>query len=96
MDCIVHGVAKSWTRLSDFHFHNIIKGLKIETFPKINQLSSDLHKIVRESEIPASQMKKPCEAREFVTPSKAFSAVPRCICMLPFLKICTFINSVST
>ena len=27
MDCIVHGVAKSWTRLSDFHFHflNIMK-----------------------------------------------------------------------
>ena len=23
MDCIVHGVAKSWTRLSDFHFHFI-------------------------------------------------------------------------
>ena len=23
MDCIVHGVAKSWTRLSDFHFHKI-------------------------------------------------------------------------
>ena len=21
MDCIVHGVAKSWTRLSDIHFH---------------------------------------------------------------------------
>ena len=21
MDCIVHGVAKSWTRLSDLHFH---------------------------------------------------------------------------
>ena len=21
MDCIVHEVAKSWTRLSDFHFH---------------------------------------------------------------------------
>ena len=20
-DCIVHGLAKSWTRLSDFHFH---------------------------------------------------------------------------
>ena len=20
MDCIVHGIAKSWTRLSDFHF----------------------------------------------------------------------------
>ena len=22
MDCIVHGVAKSWTRLGDFHFFN--------------------------------------------------------------------------
>ena len=21
LDCIVHGVTKSWTRLSDFHFH---------------------------------------------------------------------------
>ena len=21
MDCIVHGVSKSWTRLSSFHFH---------------------------------------------------------------------------
>ena len=21
MDCIVQGVSKSWTRLSDFHFH---------------------------------------------------------------------------
>ena len=21
MDCIVHGVPKSWTQLSDFHFH---------------------------------------------------------------------------
>ena len=21
MDCIVHGVAKSWTQLSNFHFH---------------------------------------------------------------------------
>ena len=24
MDCIVHGVAKSWARLSDFHFHFIL------------------------------------------------------------------------
>ena len=23
MDCLAHGVAKSWTRLSDFHFVNI-------------------------------------------------------------------------
>ena len=22
MDCIVHGVAKSWTQLSDFHFRS--------------------------------------------------------------------------
>ena len=26
MDCIVHGVTKNQTRLSDFHFQNIIKG----------------------------------------------------------------------
>ena len=24
MDCIVHAVAKSWTRLSDFHFHLLL------------------------------------------------------------------------
>ena len=24
MDCIVHGVAKSWTQLSDFHFHYFV------------------------------------------------------------------------
>ena len=23
MDCIVHGVAKSWTRLSNFHFNRL-------------------------------------------------------------------------
>ena len=23
MDCIVHGVTKSWTRLSDLHFHTL-------------------------------------------------------------------------
>ena len=28
MDCIAHGVAKSWTRLSDFHFTSYLhKGL---------------------------------------------------------------------
>ena len=30
MDCIVHGVAKSQTRLSDFHFHFHLKDLKTE------------------------------------------------------------------
>ena len=28
MDCIVHGVANSWTQLSDFHFHVFIIHLK--------------------------------------------------------------------
>ena len=27
MDCIVHGVAKSWTRLSDFHFTDCTRHL---------------------------------------------------------------------
>ena len=32
MDCIIHGVAKSRMRLSDFHFHYIVLGMikKIE------------------------------------------------------------------
>ena len=25
MDCIAYGVTKSWTRLSDFHFHYLLK-----------------------------------------------------------------------
>ena len=29
MICIVHGVAKSWTQLSDFHFHHHLFTLKI-------------------------------------------------------------------
>ena len=27
IDCIVHGVAKSWTRLSDFNFHFLLFGM---------------------------------------------------------------------
>ena len=27
MDYLVHGVAKSWTRLSDFHFHIVLEVL---------------------------------------------------------------------
>ena len=27
MNCIVHGVAKSWTQLSDFHFHQVSRVL---------------------------------------------------------------------
>ena len=28
MDCIVHGVIKSWTRLSNFHFHLVVQWLE--------------------------------------------------------------------
>ena len=30
MDCIVHGVAKSWTRLSDFHFQFFTLRLEVQ------------------------------------------------------------------
>ena len=38
-DCIVHGVTKSWTRLSDFHFTSLLpslfpQGKIIDTNPK--------------------------------------------------------------
>ena len=29
MDCIVHEVAKSWTRLGDFHFHLLVQWLRL-------------------------------------------------------------------
>ena len=29
MDCVVHGVSKSWTRLSDFHFTLILSVVKL-------------------------------------------------------------------
>ena len=28
MDCIVHGVAKNRTRLSDFHFQDVVGGMR--------------------------------------------------------------------
>ena len=34
MDCVVHGVAKSWTQLSDFHFH-LIEVLLVEILLKM-------------------------------------------------------------
>ena len=30
MDCIVHGVAETWTQLSDFHFQFLILKLEIQ------------------------------------------------------------------
>ena len=37
MDCLVHGVAKSWMRMSDFHI--IFKDLVILTYILVNVLS---------------------------------------------------------
>ena len=34
MDCIVHGVAKSWTRLNSFHFHWLMMSLHIREICK--------------------------------------------------------------
>ena len=34
MDCVVRGVAKSWTQLSDFHFH-LIEVLLVEILLKM-------------------------------------------------------------
>ena len=35
MDCIVHEVVKSWTLLSDFHFHFLVDIIKAMVFPGI-------------------------------------------------------------
>ena len=44
MDCRVHGVAKSWTRLSDFHFHFLLifvntKSDCLYVWPNISEMS---------------------------------------------------------
>ena len=39
MDCIVHGVAKSWTELSNFHFH--FQAFKAASKPKICRLKEN-------------------------------------------------------
>ena len=39
MDCIVHGVAKSWTRLSDFHFAICYCAVIAYTAPPFSQFS---------------------------------------------------------
>ena len=40
MDCIVHGVTKSWKRLSDFHFHYKPRGRIV--MPRVNIIFSFL------------------------------------------------------
>ena len=37
MDCIVHWVAKSWTQLSDFHFHSLAKASVKLTLPIVGK-----------------------------------------------------------
>ena len=57
MDCIVHGVAKSWTRLSDFHLKKkeiltcgtIWVGLKDIILSEISQSSKKKKKILYDS-----------------------------------------------
>ena len=43
MDCIVHGVAKSWTRLSDFHFHTVPTHVFLESTVVIGMLTFLTH-----------------------------------------------------
>ena len=45
MDCIVHGVAKSWTGLSDFHFSKLRK-LSHMSIREINICSKAIKKKV--------------------------------------------------
>ena len=49
MDCIVHGVAKSWTQLSDFHSHFSLS-TNLNKF-KINQLYKVCFLIITKLEI---------------------------------------------
>ena len=42
MDCIVHGVAKNWTRLSDFHFQ-LARGWEETCKRKISEMNSNTH-----------------------------------------------------
>ena len=47
MDCIVHGVSKSWTQLSDFHFHTFLcMKCSLGIFNFLEEISSLSHSIV--------------------------------------------------
>ena len=41
MDCIVHGVTKSWTRLNDFHFTSITGTLSTSIIVVLNSQSDN-------------------------------------------------------
>ena len=42
MDCIVHGVTKSWTRLSDFHFFTFFSWLLSVKIAQVWELSKGI------------------------------------------------------
>ena len=46
-DCIVHGVSKSWTQLSDFHFHTFLcMKCSLGIFNFLEEISSHSHSFV--------------------------------------------------
>ena len=47
VDCIVHGVTKSWTRLSDFHFSLDPRGRKSRTKEFVNSILTRECKTIR-------------------------------------------------
>ena len=63
MDCIVHGVAKSRTRLSDFHFHTFVASLPPPSYPSGSSQSTELssHAI---QQLPASCLTHGSVARQ--------------------------------
>ena len=68
MDCIVHGVTKSWTPLSDFHFISLwlysgrdeyIQGTRYDRGPE--ELRTEVHNIVQEVVTKTIPKKKKCK-----------------------------------
>ena len=58
MDCIVHGVAKSRTRLSNFHFLEGINSRISEAEKRINELEDKMVEINSEEQNKVKRMKR--------------------------------------
>jgi len=58
MDCIVHGVAKSLTRLSNFHFLEGINSRISEAEKRINELEDKMVEITSEEQNKVKRMKR--------------------------------------
>ena len=50
MDCIVHGIGKSRTQLSDFHFYPGIKTLAVSTYIR-RKVMTNLNRILKSRDI---------------------------------------------